>query len=167
MSPLQCFPSDAIPRELKKSFHPLLSSMYWLKNKQIIHLLCTYDMYRSILGHPSLYIDDSLHTVEHGLAQHVEALGSVLGIISFLFRHIFSLSSPISPKRIKIGTCSCTQNAHLEILFPAVINFLSFHCKKIGKIDVKSLLSRFYQLFFPHQLQSRIFHFLTSTQCIS
>ena len=63
-----------VPRELKKSFHPLLSSMYWLKNKQIIHLLCTYDMYRSIFGHPSLYIDDSLHTVEHGLAQHVEAL---------------------------------------------------------------------------------------------
>ena len=54
-----------------------------------MNLLCTYDMYWSILGHPSLYIDDSLHTVEHGLAQHVEALGSVLGIISFLFRHLF------------------------------------------------------------------------------
>ena len=78
-----------LPRESKKSFHPLLLSMYWLKNKLIIHLLCTYDMYRSILGHPSLYINDSLNTVEHGLAQHVEASGSVLGIISFLFRHIF------------------------------------------------------------------------------
>ena len=127
-----------LPRELKKSFHPLLSSMYWLKNKQIIHLLCTYDMYRSILSHPSLYIDDSLHTVEHGLAQHVEALGSVLGIILFLFRHFFSLSSPISPKRIKIGTYNCTQNAHLEILFPAVINFLSFHCGKLVKMMSKA-----------------------------
>ena len=55
-----------------------------------MNLLCTYDMYWSILGHPSLYIDDSLHTVEHGLTQHVEALGSALGIISFPFRHIFS-----------------------------------------------------------------------------
>ena len=92
-------------------------------------------MYRSILGHPSLYIDDSLYTVEHGLAQYVEALGSVLGMISDIF---FSLSSPISPKRIKIGTCSCTQNAHLEILFPAVINFLSFHCGKLVKMTSKA-----------------------------
>ena len=64
--------------------------------------------------------------------------GVCLAWFHFFFDIFFSLSSPKSPKRIEIGTCSCTQNVHLEILFPAVINFLSFHCKKLVKMTSKA-----------------------------
>ena len=46
--------------------------------------------------------------------------------------------SPIPPKRIKKGTCNCTQNAHHEILFPTVINFLTFHCGKLVEMTSKA-----------------------------
>ena len=97
-------------------------------------------MTSTILGHPSLIVIGSLHTMEHSFTQCVEALGSAraLGIISYLFQHLLFLSSSISPKWITIETCTCTQNAHLEILFPAVIKFLSFYHGKLAKIRSKA-----------------------------
>ena len=73
------------------------------------------------------------------LAQRVQVSGSVFGIISIL--SFFTLSFVISPTnkaRIKLETCSCAQNVRLEILFPAVIKFLSFHCGKLVKIRSKA-----------------------------
>ena len=64
--------------------------------------------------------------------------GSTFGIISILFLCLFLLCPSISPQRIKLETCSCAQNVRLEILFPAVIKFLSFHCGKLVKIRSKA-----------------------------
>ena len=64
--------------------------------------------------------------------------GSTFGIISILFLCLFLLCPSISPQRIKLEACSCTQNVRLEILFPAVIKFLSFHCGKLVKIRSKA-----------------------------
>ena len=46
----------------------------------------------------------------------------------------FLLCPSISPKRIKLESCSWAQKKRLEILFPELIKFLNFQCGKIVKI---------------------------------
>ena len=105
---------------------------------QRVHVFSTYDKDMSIHSQPSIRIDDSLRTVEHRLAQRVKVLGSVFGIISILFLYLFLLCPSIFPQRIKLETCSCAQNVRLEIPFPAVLKFLSFHCGKLVEIRLKA-----------------------------
>ncbi len=100
----------------------------------------------SIHSQPSIRINDSLHTVDHRLAQHVDVSGGAFGIILILFQCLFLLFLLISLKQIKVETFSCAQNVRLDILFPAVKNMFSLW--KIGKNQVKILLSRSHQLFF-------------------
>ena len=99
---------------------------------QKVHVFSTHDKDISIHGQPSIRINDSLHTVEHRLAR-VGVLGSTFGIISILFLLCFS----ISPKQIKLESCTCAQIVRHEILIPAVVNSLSFHCGKMVKIKSK------------------------------
>ena len=115
-------------------------------------MLCTYDKYRSILGHPSFCINDSLPSTEHSLTQHVEALGSALGITSFLFQHLFF---PFFFKFSQTKKGSCAQNTHFEILFRVVIKFLSFHYRKLVKIPVFSSSSRIFYVW-PNVSPKRI-----------
>ena len=65
-------------------------------------------------------------------------IDSETSIISFLFLcFFFTLFSNISFKWMKLETYSCTQNACLVILFPAVIKLLSYHCGEFLKIRPK------------------------------
>ena len=63
---------------------------------------------------------------------------------AYFFPFFINLSQP----NIKAETCSCAQNAHLEILSPAVIRFLSFYYGKLAKIRSKACYSDSISYFF-------------------
>ena len=97
-------------------------------------------------------------TMEQSLTQHVEALGSALGIILFLFQHLFfPFFFNFSQTNKGRGDLQLrSKGSHWNYL-SGRHNFLRFHCGKLTKIRSKSCYSDSIGYFFFINCKVRFF----------